>query len=252
MAAWSATICAALAGPPDLVVFEGEAVVHGLAFAESLAGGESPVASLDPSTPRPDQRPWQIELPPGAQWNVLAEGRVELLAEDSQQPAQVACPLPAAERHEIVLQLEDPLPGTGIYLGDEQGAARCRLGMVATEAANQVCFALAKQGQPLRPAEGPLPLCPPRPWFKLAFASGKVKACFSCDGAHWSPLLGPDLPLEGAVATVGIYCLPGPGTRSIRVAQFATGEAAAPPASVPPDLFGRLSRQPFRQWAVVP
>ena len=232
-------LAAPLAGPPNQITFEGQAVLQGLAFADGLPALQADVALLDPSMAQPARQQWQVELPPSANWNVLAEGRVELLAEDSQEPAKVVCQLPASNRHEIVIQLEDPLPGTGIVLSDERGATQCRLGFVDSDRANQVCFAIAKGDEPLALPVGPLPLCPPRPWFKLVASEGKVMGWFSCDGAHWSPLFGPQVSVDGGITRFGVYCLPGPGTRSIRVAQFAVKEAA-PALASPTELFGQL------------
>ena len=234
-------LSAPLAGPPNQIVFEGEAVIHGLAFAEGLIATSERTDVPADSTP-PAERQWRSELPVGAQWNVLAEGRVELLAEDSQADAYAACAFDGAELREIVFQLEDPLPGTGIYLGDDQGTARDRLGFMAGGKPNRVCFALATDDHlPQRLPAGPLPLCPPRPWFKLITSEGVVKAWFSCDGAYWSPVLGPELAAQELVSTAGVYCLAGPGTRSIRVARLA---AVKSPNRPPPayDLFGQSIR----------
>jgi hypothetical protein len=241
-------LAAPLAGPPDRIVFEGEAVVRGLAFAEGLA----PVAARDVSwpitdaAPRPTDRDWKCELPAGADWSTLAEGRVELFAENSQSEARAACSLgDVRERFEIYLQLEDPLAGTGVYLSDEHDEIRYRLSFITGNIASRVCFALSGGEAPPRALpDGPLPLCPARPWFRLAVTDGLVKAWFSCNGAHWSPVLGPAPTIDARITTVGVYCLSGPGTRSIRVARFAAVGAEPQPPQPPDELFGRLRPRP--------
>jgi hypothetical protein len=243
-------LAAPLAGPPDRIVFEGDAVLRGLAFAEGL------VAVADRSAPAlvthaapPSARDWKCELPTGATWSTLAEGRVELFAEDSQSEARAACPL--GDVREVYLQLEDPLFGTGVYLSDEHGAICYRLSFLPGRGANQVCFA-ASAGDPVLPGvpDGPAPLCPARPWFKLIVADGTVKAWFSCNGAHWSPVLGPAPAVEAPITTAGVYCLAGPGTRSIRLAKFA-GLSPEPRQPQPVDeLLGRMGRQPTRHGCV--
>ena len=212
-------LAAPLSGLPDRIVFEGQAVVHGLQFADGLIAASRPNNALLEPAGLPADREWQPELPTGAKWNLLPAGRVELLAEDSQADARAACSL--GELRQAVLELEDPLPGTGIYLSDNRGDAVIRLAFVPGEKPNQVCFALTAQDHSLvRLPEGPTPLCPARAWFKLLSTDGALRAWFSCDGDYWSPVFGPDLPLAAPLSTVGVYCLAGPGTRSIRVAHL--------------------------------
>jgi hypothetical protein len=148
---------------------------------------------------------------------------------------------------EIFVQLEDPLFGTGIYLGDERGDIRYRLSFVPGPKANQVCFASTAADAPPTLPNGPLPLCPTRPWFKLLVADGLVKTWFSCDGIHWSPVLGPDQKVDSRIVRVGVFCLAGPGTRSIRVARFATLGAERQPGP-PSELFGRMRLRSRESW----
>jgi hypothetical protein len=242
-------LAAPLAGPPDRIVFEGEAVVRGLAFAEglvSLAQRDNSALRAD-DEPRPADRDWKCELPTGSTWCTLSEGRVELFAEDSQTDARAAYALGDVPVHEIHVQLEEPLPGTGLYLADERGDIRYRLSFVPGRKANQVCFAPTADNAPPTLPDGPLPLCSTRPCFRLLAADGLVKAWFSCDGIHWSPVLGPDQRLDGGVVTAGVYCLAGPGTRSIRLTRFAAvGTERQPDPSG--ELFGRVRRRSGESW----
>jgi hypothetical protein len=234
-------LAAPLAGPPDRIVFEGEAVVQGLTFAEGLiaAADRTALAPVVDAMAPPADRDWQCELPAGAKWSTLAEGRLELLAEDSQSDARAACSLDGLDAQEIAFQLEDPLPGTGIVLCDVRGDAGYRLGFVSGPKPNQVCFKLISQDIAVAElGEGPMPLCPARPWFRFLVGGGRVQAWFSCNGSHWSSVLSPDLAIEGRIMTAGVYCLPGPGTRSIRIAKFAALGAESPPQTAG-DLLGR-------------
>ncbi|HWB10333.1 MAG TPA: hypothetical protein VG826_13970 [Pirellulales bacterium] len=232
-------LAAPLAGPPDRIVFEGDAVVRGLAFAEGVVStADRATPSLIAAASPPSERDWKCELPTGSTWSTLAAGRVELFAEDSRGEARAACSL--GEVQEVCVQLEDPLFGTGIYLSDERGEIRYRLSFMPGRKTNQVCFAAsAGAAAPPELPDGPAPLCPARPWFRLVVTDGVVKAWFSCNGAHWSPVLGPAPVVEGRITTAGVYCLAGPGTRSIRVTRFAglCAEPREPQAAG--ELFGR-------------
>lgn len=227
-------LAAPLSGVPDRVVFEGEAVLQGLNFAEGLAAAtdREPLAPLTDVIGPPIDHAWQCNLPAGATWNRLAEGRVELLAEDSSAEASASCSMNGLDAREIVFQLEDPLPGTGIALLDERGEACYQLGFISGPEPNQVCFRVVRPDDTLPSiGEGPVPLCPARPWFRFVLANPEARAWFSCDGSHWSPVLGGNLPLKRLVAAVGVYCLPGPGTRSIRIARFGAIDGQAPAAN---------------------
>lgn len=173
----------------------------------------------------PAMRDWRPQLPLGATWNVLPAGRVELLAEDTLEESRAACHTNLGIG-EIVCELEDPVPGTGLYFTDARGEASYRLAFIHDEA-DQVCFALTSQEPSLaRLQDGPEAVCPPRVWFKLTAADGTLRGSFSCDGASWSPVIGTELPFVAPLSAMGLYCAAGPGSRWVRVANFSITPAA--------------------------
>src|SRR6185437_2817426 len=97
-------LAAPLSGAPDRIVLECDAVVQGLEFAAGLgiAGNAHLPDAFTPDAPLPADREWQCELPTGAKWNLLAEGRVELMAEDSPADARAACSADGIALQEIV------------------------------------------------------------------------------------------------------------------------------------------------------
>ncbi|HVX13029.1 MAG TPA: hypothetical protein VHC22_17730 [Pirellulales bacterium] len=236
-------LAAPFSGLPDWIVFEGDAVLHGLEFADGAVAAARPL-DAPAVVGVPADRDWQHELPEGAKWTVLPAGRVELLAEDSQADAHARC-LTGGELREVCFELEDPLPGTGVYLCGDQGSAAYRLAFVPGDGPDQVCFTLTSQETSLvQLPEGPAPLCPARVWFRLVSAAGMLRAWFSCDGTCWSPVLGPALPVAAPLSTVGVYCLPGPGTRSIRMAHLTVTGPADRAIEPTTELFGRRSFGP--------
>jgi hypothetical protein len=235
-------LAAPFAGVPDRIAFDGDAVVHGIEFADGMAAQQGPVRKAIEELEQPATHEWRPELPLGATWNVLPAGRVELLAEDTLEESravyQTTHPL-----GQLVFELEDPLPGTGLYFSDARGEAVYRLAFVSGHWAEQVCFALTAEKPTLACLpEGPAPVCPARVWFKLAATNGVLRGSFSCDGRYWSPLLGEELAVTAPLSTVGLYCAAGPGSRSVRVAHFALRppDGKVSPAS---DVFGS-ARQP--------
>ena len=241
-------LAAPLSGMPDRIVFEGQAVIHGIEFADGLAAMRS-TPSLMETADAAAKLDWHPELSAGAAWNVLPAGRIELLAEDTREESRVA--FPVEPMHELVFELEDPLPGTGIYVSDADGKAVHRLAFVAGDKLNQVCFALtAEETENVRFAEGPAPVCPARVWFKLMADERLLRAWFSCDGEYWSPVLTPDSRITAPLSFGGVYCLGGSGTRSIRVARLAV----RPPVQrvqAAGELFGQIRRELPGLWRVL-
>jgi hypothetical protein len=242
-------LTAPLSGMPDRIAFEGDAVVHGLDFADGMVALAEPAPSPDRSQAEAADREWKPELAAGATWSVLPAGRLELLAEDTRAESRAAfSPGPARE---LVFELEDPLPGTGIYVCDPGGEVITRLAFIAGEKPSQVCFALTgRDAANAALPDGPAPLCPARVWFKLVADEQRLRAWFSCDGAYWSMVLGDNVLLSARVSTAGIYCLGGPGTRSIRVARLAMRGAVQRPEPAR-DLFGEVSHTSSLAWRVL-
>jgi hypothetical protein len=234
-------LAAPLSGVPDRIVFEGQAVFQGVEFADGLAAMTRPALSRTELVDGAAKLEWQSALASGATWNVLPAGRVELLAEDTREESRAA--FPVEQIYELVFELEDPLPGTGLYLCDDDSKTVHRLAFVAGDRPNQVCFALtAVEPENVHLSDGPAPVSPARVWFKLVAGEKLLRAWFSCDGEYWSPVLAPDLPINTPLSTVGVYCLAGSGTRSIRVARLAVRQPL-PQVHPAGELFGQLSRE---------
>lgn len=241
-------LAAPLSGMPDRIVFDGQAVIHGIEFADGLAAMRS-TPSLMETADAAAKLEWRPELSAGATWNVLPAGRVELLAEDTREESRVT--FPVEPMHELVFELEDPLPGTGIYVSDANGKAVHRLAFVAGDKLNQVCFTLtAEEPENVRFPEGPAPVCPARVWFKLMADEKLLRGWFSCDGEYWSPVLAPDLPVTVPLSFGGVYCLGGSGTRSIRVARLVVSPRVQR-VQAAGELFGQLRRELPGLWRIL-
>lgn len=221
---------------PDSVFFEGPAELRGLAI---VAGEPLPIDAPSAgddlrSITTPAELTWTGHLPPGAQWNALAAGRGELLAEDTAELSWVATRIADPGLHELVFQLEDPLPGTGVYLGDEAGRPLYQLGFFRDDSSGQTCFGFLAPGESRLEAQfhsdqGPVPYAGVRPWLKLTLAAGRLRCWTSGDGRHWSPAIEPlgrvnTGDVNAGYKTAGVYALPGGGTRCLRLRHFEAFE----------------------------
>ena len=112
-----------MAAPPSEVYLEADAApLYGLAMARSGPVPAEPVRErpIVMRGDRPAVLRWQEDLPAGAAFKRLSDGRVRLLASKTTSLASASVPLIRPGLYEVVFELEDPMPGTGIYLGDDQ------------------------------------------------------------------------------------------------------------------------------------
>lgn len=246
------------AATPETIVFEGAGTIRDLALVPCPPlpyEARERTNGLDGS--RADQLEWQRELPPGAQWSLLAEGRGELLAEDTAGLAWAAVQIPHLGLREVVFELEDPLPGSGVYLGDGAGRPRLQLGFFSDETTGQTSFGWVQPGEMrttarTTPGQGPAPLSDLRPWLRLVLAGGTLRCAVSADGAHWSEALEPLPVLDGGLSTAGLYALPGGGTRCLRVRRIEARRLGAieslAPASLRAQVSGLDNAVDFAAW----
>ncbi len=232
---------------PETVVFDGFATIRDLSLVpcKSLLCDE-PVRTNALDSAAPDQLEWKRELPPGAQWSSLAEGRGELLAEDTSAPAWAAVAVAHLGLREIVFELEDPLPGTGVYLGDEAGRPVAQLGFFSDETTGQTCFGFAPPGDMRMTAraeagQGTALLSDLRPWIRLVLSGGAMRCSVSGDGRHWSAAMeGLSVP-NGGFSTAGLYALPGGGTRCLRVRRIEARRLSVLESLAPLSLRAQVS-----------
>jgi hypothetical protein len=247
-----------LAARPETIVFEGAGTIRDLALVpcRPLTYDERERTNAL-GAHRPDQLEWQRELPAGAQWSFLAEGRGELLAEDTAAPAWAAASIPDLGLREVVFELEDPLPGSGVYLGDAAGRPRVQLGFFSDETTGQTSFGWVQPGEMrttahTTPGLGPAPLSDLRPWLRLVLAGGTLRCAVSADGTHWSEALEPLPIVDGGLSTAGLYALPGGGTRCLRVRRMEARRLSAieslAPASLRSQVSGLDSAVDFAAW----
>jgi outer membrane protein assembly factor BamB len=222
------------AGPPQEVYLEGDGLVRGLAMVRAMEvttspstrsrEADSPVFPPSPSSVLPTGNPTDLlwtDPPKGVTFQRLPDGCVELRAGDKSPAGQAATWLNQPGFYEVLAQVEDADPGTGIFLGGLDGKQLCRLGV----------FHHAETG---RKIFGPLPIWSadydrnadvrkvvpylgPHHWLRLTAGAGITRCWTSGDGIYWSPLVVNADAFEGACRQVGLYCLSGDRPRAIRL-----------------------------------
>ena len=215
------------AGPPQEVYLEGEGLVRGLEIVPSPlpAPKEKGDSRLLPSTSllsadKPTALPW-TDPPAGMTFQRLPDGSVELRAGERTPAGQAATKLEQPGFYEVLAEVEDADPGTGIFLGGLDGKPVCRLGVFRhPETGRKIFGPLAvwsgdhDRGADVRKV---VPYLGPNHWLRLTVGAGVTRCWTSGDGGYWSPIGTTTETAEGACRQVGLYCLPGDRPRAIKL-----------------------------------
>ncbi len=111
------------------VYFEGAAAWRGVALTPSQLPTTEPEAQRNQRplvlrTGRPAKMAWRRSLPRGATLDSLSDGGLRLSSQRAATLAWCALPVPDAGLYEVMLLVEKPTAGAGVYLGDGRGARR--------------------------------------------------------------------------------------------------------------------------------
>jgi len=209
--------------PPDEVYFEGtSALLRDIAVYRGEPAPEEPIRKR-PIVMHGDQPAalhWKEGLPPGATLRRLSNGRVKLSTQDTTAFAWASVPLIRPGLYEVILQVEEPSPGTGVYLGDDEGRPVQAIGFFRDPRNGLIGFGhdqldTAPTAASLNIDTDPAPYAGRRQWLRLVLACGTLKCWTSGDGTHWGRALPPAPNARGFYSHVGLYSRPGKPVRSI-------------------------------------
>ena len=226
------------AGPPQEAYLEGDGLVRGLAMVPSRAipppiaptrEGDSPIfvgrkLGQSPTAVLPTDRPAELEWtdpPKGVTFQRLPDGGVELRAGEKSPAGQAATKLAQPGFYEVLAEVEDADPGTGIFLGGLDGKPVCRLAVFRHPETGRKIFGTLPvyaadydRGADVRKV---VPYLGPHHWLRLTAGAGVARCWTSSDGIYWSPIVVTTDTFEGACRQVGLYCLAGDRPRAIRL-----------------------------------
>jgi outer membrane protein assembly factor BamB len=229
-----------LAQPPTEVLVEGHAVFRQLQLVPAAPLPDDPPLPLADAG-RPADLPWMGELSTGATFAKHGDGSVELVAEKNQAPAWVATRAPRDTLHEVILQLDNPQPGTGFFLAGDDGRPTLQVNFFRERRTGLVSLAPIGFGDGRQDSDHDLnqqPTCylPERPWLRLLFGCGVFKWWVSDDGVHWGRAWDPLTNQRGPIRAVGLYCTQGDQRRTIRLQRLLVRELEALNALAPAEL----------------
>jgi outer membrane protein assembly factor BamB len=232
---------APLEGPPTDVFFEGAATFRDLALvaAVPLPPLRAPAARPAFDLPADLRETWVRGGDPSAGFTVHDDGTATLSAVANSQPAWAMLPLPQASGpREIVVRIENTMPGTGLVFGDGQAAPQSVL-MFLADKDGKMPGVLQVRRSP--PAAGgivsPEPLTAASPfmlvrqtlWLRIRQCGGVQRLDMSADGSRWVTGGEP----QPAFSALGLYAARHASARSITLAAlqqatFSRLEAVCP------------------------
>ncbi len=194
-----------------------------------------PVETHESGTAVFDERPvrdwgWGLGQPDAGMLQLDEDGAVRLTGADPKEETLARCFLPIPRLVETSLQITSADAGTGVFLGDADGKPLVRLGVMQDRRTQRLALGPLRATEKNRdvdydPNASPPPYWGPTVRLKLVAGMGTFQAWASADGAHWGRLFdGPLRDINGAVRSIGLYCLPGETPRSIHVSHWDVRE----------------------------
>jgi hypothetical protein len=229
-------------GLPRETFFEGHAVVRQMQLVRAVELAPEPASGpVVFDAPEPAKQDWRTELGEGAAFNLLADGRVELMAEKTNKATWASLPLANDSLQEVIMELEDPQPGTGVFLGDGAGKSNGGLSFYREQHSGRRAVG---HGNPndgrtetqFDERETLASFCPAKPWVKMLLGCGVVRFWISADGQHWARACDPWTQQYAGLASVGLYCAPGSSAKSIKLRRITTRALPGLAALAPPEL----------------
>lgn len=199
-------------GPPEDVYLDGKVTFHGIAAVRTQNFPAKPEPHpIAFETDRPAELEWTEHLSENAQCERSQDGAVKLSSNAAEQSSWVATPIPKVGIHEIVLKIDEASPGTGVYLGREDGQPKQIVRFVRDRRTGRLCVMLREDElyeHDYRPVnENLVPVASEPVWIRLFFASGSLRWWISADGVNWALA---DLPLAhrtGGISHIGLHCV---------------------------------------------
>jgi outer membrane protein assembly factor BamB len=225
---------APLAGRPDEVFVEGQFRLRGISIHKS-----APLPSL-PENPHPivaggsaAELSWAASAETPAEIVSNPDGSSTFKSDSRDKLGTVVLPLTERGLYEVIARVDSADPGTGLFLGDIDGRPIHRVGFFKDTHTGQTTLGVLRPGE-VRDTSGfgdpnafPPPYHTSVQWIKVVAGVGTVQILVSGDGRHWGHLVeNPSRDLPGAVGSIGLFGLPGPAARSLKLSRLEVRELA--------------------------
>ncbi|MGA2034099.1 MAG: PQQ-binding-like beta-propeller repeat protein, partial [Thermoguttaceae bacterium] len=193
-----------------------------------LALGRSTPIPDDPPQPHslvlgggsPGSLAWKPHVTADAHFERLSDGRVELSAPKNATPAWITVRPPRPGLYEVILQVENASPGSGVFLADDAGQPLVGLEFLRDQRTGWLGVNYGKPASggwiTIDTEHGLMAAVGTRQWLRLVLAGGMVRCWTSGDGKHWGQLLSPQVQ-AGAWREIGLYLQSGEAPHRIQL-----------------------------------
>jgi len=238
-------------GLPQEVYVQGTLNLRGMTVLSS-APAPLPAVAKRPVVLRVDKpadAAWQLtpaEPADGVRFTKLPDGRVELAAAADVKAAQAAIGIGNPGLYEYVFEVEDAEPGSGIFLGSEQGEHLFRVAFARHVESGQTLFYsgppnAAYPDKSYNPVYAVAPLAGRHQWLRVVCGAGLARCYTSGEGREWSEAQPNPTPVNGRCATLGLYCAPANSRRAIKLRSLEIRRLDALVSLAPVELVGRVA-----------
>ena len=204
---------------------------------------------------RPAELTWQETLPAGARLQRNTEGSVELSADKTATVAQASFPVSGNTVYEVIFQVEEASPGTGLMLLNEAGVPLEGIEFGQNRQARTV-FGFGTLIEPFNAdiwadENRPVPYFGPGQWVRLIVSGGTARFWISGDGQNWGRVLEPRAK-NGSWRSIGLFARetndpqkPFGAVRKIRLGKVLVRELDGLTAAIDPQLLAQAAAVDF-------
>lgn len=249
-------LTAPLSARPDEVFIEGQFRLRGISIHRS-----APLISI-PENPHPiivggppAQLDWTASAETPAEMVAGPDGLMQFKSDSRDKLGAVVMPLKSRGLYEVIARVDSADPGTGLFLGDLDGRPVHRIGFFKDSVTGRTTVGILRPGE-LRDQVNvdfnafPAPYHTSAQWVKIVAGLGTMQIQVSGDGRHWGHLTdNPARDLPGAVGSVGVFGLPGPAPRTLKLASLEVRDLAGLTSLAQPGLVAQAPRFTTEEWA---
>jgi len=212
---------APLVGPIDDAFIEGKAAFHGLDMKRiSPPPPKPPEYPIAEVIKRPADLPWSEPTQETISLEKLATGSLRINAVEGSR-GWTTTPLPRHGVQQIVLELNDITPGSGVFLGRGDGHVHTVVRFARDTKNNNRLWAtftgnddhINESGE--SPHKKLSPYMNKKAWVKMQFVAGHFRWWTSVDGEYWAEPREPRPWLPGNIETLGLHLVGGEFQRGL-------------------------------------
>jgi outer membrane protein assembly factor BamB len=216
---------------------------------EDATAGKSVLVESTPAGTK-----WTGQLPAGANVERSPEGSVVLTREKDAAACWAGFPLSRSGLYELIVQLDEATPATGIYLGDDSGKPQRIFGFRRDrKSGGLVLGALTPQSTDFETAADLgtqiVPYSGSGQWLRIVAGCGAIKCWIGGDGRHWGRPFDPILGVQDGFSHAGLMAFKDSAPGRIGLKHIEVRELSSLVDLADPRLLEKVPRELLRPSA---